>query len=75
MCVKEMPNRGLIGILCCCIAAPFAIVWGKQAMDEIDASGGMLQGRGEAKAGFILGIVALPLYVVAFGLQIALAGV
>lgn len=33
------------------LAGPFAWVIGKRAMDEIDASGGRLRGRGSAQAG------------------------
>ena len=48
---------GIIGVVVCGFTAPFALVIGRRAMNEIDASGGTLGGRGMAQAGFILGIV------------------
>jgi len=47
---------GIVGILCCGICAILAIIFGKQAKDEIAANPGM-EGAGMAQAGFILGIV------------------
>jgi hypothetical protein len=41
----------------CQVASPFALVIGRNAMKEIDASQGTLGGRGMAQAGFILGII------------------
>jgi hypothetical protein len=49
---------GIVGVVVCQIVGPFAWVIGKRAMNEIDASGGTLGGRGQAQAGFILGIIA-----------------
>jgi hypothetical protein len=48
---------GIVGVVICGFTAPFALVIGRRAMNEIDASGGTLGGRGMAQAGFILGIV------------------
>lgn len=48
---------GILGVVCCSIAAPFAWSIGKRTVKEIDASGGQYQGRGQAQAGYILGIV------------------
>jgi Domain of unknown function (DUF4190) len=48
---------GIVGVVLCGICAPFAWVIGKRAMNEIDASGGTWGGRGQAQAGFILGII------------------
>ena len=48
---------GIIGILACSIVVPFALVIGRGAIKEIDASGGQLGGRGMAQAGFILGVI------------------
>ena len=48
---------GILGIVACSIVAPFALVIGRGAVKEIDASGGRLGGRGMAQAGFILGII------------------
>ncbi|MPZ62792.1 MAG: DUF4190 domain-containing protein [Propionibacteriales bacterium] len=54
---------GIVGLFCG-IAAPFALFIGKKAMDEIDASGGQVGGRGPAQAGFILGIIGSILLVI-----------
>ena len=48
---------GIIGLTFCTLCAPFAWWQGKQAEDQIAASGGMLQGKGMATAGKILGII------------------
>ena len=48
---------GILGILLCSVVAPFARVIGRRSVNEIDASGGTLGGRGMAQAGFILGII------------------
>ena len=47
------------GLLCYLpvVIAPFAWWQGHKVMREIDASGGRFSGRGEAKAGFVLGII------------------
>jgi hypothetical protein len=49
---------GIVGIVACGIAAPFAWVMGNRVVREIDASGGTLGGRSNANVGRILGIVA-----------------
>ena len=54
---------GIVGIVCCSIVAPFAWVTGKKTVTEIDASGGRLEGRGQAQAGYILGIIGTVLLV------------
>ncbi len=54
---------GIVGIVCCSFAAPFAWVTGKKTVNEIDASGGRLGGRGQAQAGYILGIVGTVLLI------------
>lgn len=54
---------GIVGLLCFSPAAPFAIWLGHKAMREIDASGGQLAGRGQAQAGFIMGIIGTVLLV------------
>ena len=48
---------GILGVVLCQILAPFAWSTGKKTLDEIDASNGMVGGRGAAQAGYILGIV------------------
>ena len=49
---------GILGLVMC---GPFtaipAIIVGRKATREIDASGGRLDGRGMAQAGYVLGIV------------------
>lgn len=54
---------GILGLVCCGLASPFAIWLGRKSMNEIDASGGMLGGRGQAQAGFIMGIIGTALWV------------
>ena len=54
---------GILGVVCCSIAAPFAWSIGKKAVSEIDASGGRMGGRGKAQAGYILGIVGTVLLI------------
>jgi hypothetical protein len=56
---------GIFGIVICPLCAPFAWVLGRQAEQKIDASGGVLSGRGEATAGKILGIVSCVLSMLA----------
>jgi hypothetical protein len=48
---------GILGLVMCQIASPFAWAMGKRTVAEIDASGGRLGGRGQAQTGYILGIV------------------
>jgi len=49
---------GILGLLVCPLVLSIpALVIGRQAVREIDASNGQLGGRGNAQAGFILGIV------------------
>ena len=54
---------GIVGVVCCSFTAPFAWMMGKKAVNEIDASGGRLGGRGQAQAGYILGIIGTVLLV------------
>jgi Domain of unknown function (DUF4190) len=55
---------GILGIVMCQVLGVAAVIVGKQANDEIAASGGRLGGEGLAKAGIILGWVAVALLVV-----------
>ena len=48
---------GILGLVMCQIASPFAWSMGKRTLAEIDASGGRLGGRGQAQTGYVLGIV------------------
>lgn len=56
---------GILGLVCCGLAAPFALYLGRKSMQEIDASFGQYSGRGQAQAGFILGIIGCALWVFA----------
>ncbi|WP_019146427.1 DUF4190 domain-containing protein [Aeromicrobium massiliense] len=62
---------GIVGLLCCGIAGIVAIVLGNQAKKEIADSAGRQTGEGMAKAGYILGIVAVVLWVVGIILRVA----
>ena len=48
---------GILGVVLCQVIAPFAWSIGKKTLNEIDASNGMMGGRGSAQAGYVLGIV------------------
>jgi len=48
---------GILSIFFCPLCAPFAWYFGQRAERLVDASGGVLGGRGEATAGKIIGIV------------------
>ena len=48
---------GILGLVLCQILSPVAWVMGNRVVQEIDASGGQLGGRGAANAGRICGIV------------------
>ena len=48
---------GIVGVVVCGVVAPFAMVMGKRTLAEIDASQGRLGGRGQAQAGYVLGLV------------------
>ncbi|NUS45691.1 MAG: DUF4190 domain-containing protein [Mycobacteriaceae bacterium] len=48
---------GVLGLLCCGVAAPIAWVLGARALIEIDASGGYYGGRSQARLGMALGIL------------------
>jgi hypothetical protein len=54
------------GLLCGLpyLVGPFAWRKGKQVMNEVDASGGQVGGRGQAQAGYILGIIATVLLII-----------
>jgi hypothetical protein len=66
---------GILGIVLCPLCAPFAWVLGQKAERLVDASGGMLSGRGEATAGKILGIIGTVLIVLGILLIIVLIAV
>jgi len=49
---------GILSLVICSILGPVALVMGRKAVKEIDASGGELGGRGQAQVGWILGLIA-----------------
>lgn len=63
---------GIVGLVVCQLASPFAWWFGKKTMNEIEAAGGQLGGYGEAKAGWILGIIGSVIIAIAL-LFVALA--
>lgn len=71
---------GILSLVLCQLLGPFAWVMGKRALNEIDASGGAIGGRGNVNAGYICGIIAtalmaLSLLFLLLMLVLALAGV
>lgn len=48
---------GILGLVLCGVIAPFAWSMGTRVLAEIDASGGMIGGRGSANAGRVMGII------------------
>ncbi|WP_039802731.1 DUF4190 domain-containing protein [Nocardia araoensis] len=52
---------GILSLVLCQFIGPFAWVMGKRALNEIDASGGAIGGRGNVNAGYICGIIATAL--------------
>jgi hypothetical protein len=69
---------GIVGTVLCCLPAGIpAIILGNIARKEIDASGGLQEGRGMATAGLILGIVSTVLsvlYYIGMGVYIGTNG-
>lgn len=64
---------GIIGLVICgIILGIISIVLGKQAMAEIDSSGGAIGGRGLALAGVILGVVDIVGFAIFMILRFAL---
>ena len=48
---------GIVSVLCCALAGPFAFFIGNGSRNRIQASGGTLGGYGMATAGWIMGII------------------
>ncbi len=70
---------GILGLVLCQVLAPFAWIMGNRAVREIDANPGAYQGRSEANAGRICGIIGTVLLIlsvvfVAFIIVIAILG-
>ena len=65
---------GIVGLVTCLgpITGIPAMILGKQATREIDASGGRLEGRGLATAGFVTGLIATVLGVLGILLIVGL---
>ncbi|WP_181445439.1 DUF4190 domain-containing protein [Flexivirga caeni] len=63
---------GILSLVCCGLFTGIpAIIMGRQAMQEIDASGGAIGGRGKVKAGFICGIIGTAWTVVVVIIRLA----
>ena len=56
---------GIVGLVFCQLAGPFAWMMGKKALDEIDRSGGTIGGRSQVLVGYITGIIATAILVLA----------
>lgn len=54
---------GILGLVCCSPLAIPAFIIGNRAVQEIDAAGGRIGGRGMANAGKIMGIIGMVLLV------------
>ncbi|MEZ5091303.1 DUF4190 domain-containing protein [Nocardioides sp.] len=71
---------GIVGLVVCGVAAPFAWVMGNRVVAEIDASPGAYGGRDQANIGRILGIVGSVLIIlgilalILFVVLVAVAG-
>ncbi|MCD9153982.1 DUF4190 domain-containing protein [Aeromicrobium duanguangcaii] len=71
---------GILGVVVCGVLAPFAWVIGNRTVAEIDANPGVYEGRGEAQAGRILGMIGTALLVLsvlvfAFFVTLAIIGI
>lgn len=64
---------GILGLVLCQLLGPVAWVMGRNALREIDASGGTIGGRGTVMAGYVCGIVATAL--IAIGLLVVVFAV
>ncbi|WP_062993344.1 DUF4190 domain-containing protein [Nocardia anaemiae] len=64
---------GILGLLMCQVLGPIAWVMGKKALNEIDASGGAIGGRGSVQAGYICGIIASILLILTLAFVIIIA--
>ncbi len=57
---------GIVGIVCCGLAAPFAWYLGNKELQQIAAGLSPVAGQGTANAGKILGIIGSALLIVGF---------
>jgi Domain of unknown function (DUF4190) len=65
---------GLVGLLCCALAGPFAIYEGTKSRRRIRESNGYLTGDGMAMAGVILGAVAIGLWIIIILFSVVVGG-
>ncbi|WP_225726049.1 MULTISPECIES: DUF4190 domain-containing protein [unclassified Nocardia] len=67
---------GILSLVLCQLLGPVAWIMGKNALKEIDASGGGIGGRGNVKVGYICGIIATVLLVIGIvaGIIVNVAG-
>lgn len=67
---------GILSLVLCQFLGPVAWVMGKNALKEIDASGGGIGGRSNVKVGYICGIIATVLLVIGIvaGIIVNVAG-
>ena len=65
---------GILGILVCPLLGPFAWLYGRRGQQAVDASGGLLAGRGLATTGKVLGIVGTLLIVLLLVALLVLLG-
>ncbi|MPZ62793.1 MAG: DUF4190 domain-containing protein [Propionibacteriales bacterium] len=63
---------GILSLVVCGLLGPFAWRIGKNAMNDIDASGGQIGGRGLAQAGYICGLIATILLIAVIALVVVL---
>ncbi|MEU4340073.1 DUF4190 domain-containing protein [Nocardia sp. NPDC023852] len=61
---------GILSLVLCQLVGPFAWVMGKRALNEIDASGGAIGGRGNVNAGYICGIIATVLLILSLSVVV-----
>jgi hypothetical protein len=57
---------GLVGLFCCQLLGPIALIYGIKALNQINKSDGALTGTGRAVAGIVLGSLGLLALVIRF---------
>jgi hypothetical protein len=55
---------GLVGLFCCTLMCPIALIYGIKALNQINKSDGQLTGTGQAVTGIVCGAIGLLLIVV-----------
>jgi hypothetical protein len=56
---KTALRLGLIGLFCCALVSPVALIYGIKAINQINNSDGALTGTGQAVTGIVLGSLGL----------------